>query len=342
MTDLWKKLKYASKPILLYGMGNGADKIIDILDALDIPVSGVFASDGFVRKKSFRGFEVQSYGDAKRKFGDFIVLTAFGTSLPDVMDNMKRIAKEQELYAPDLPVIGEGLFDADYCLQNKDKLEFVRRHLADDTSLQTFDSLIEYKLTGDIKPLVTCESTVEEAYKNILKLTDDETYLDLGAYRGDTVSEFMRYTNGYKKIYAVEPDPKTFTKLQLAVPKDTVCLNKAIADKCGIAHFDVQKGRSSRLDENGTVIHTVSVDNILKGTPATYIKMDVEGAEKLAIEGAVNTIKTYKPKLNVAAYHKAEDIFALPLQILNIRPDYKVYLRHFPYIPAWDTNYYFV
>ena len=70
--------------------------------------------------------------------------------------------------------------------------------------------------------------------------------------------------------------------------------------------------------------------------------MDVEGAENLAIEGAKETILKYKPKMCIAAYHRAYDLLELPEKVLSIRDDYKVYLRHFPYLPAWDTNYYFI
>ena len=91
---VWEKAAQTKKPILLYGTGNGADKILDELTRLGVRVSGVFASDGFVRKRTFRGFPVLSYSEAKEQFGDFLVLVAFGTNRPDVMRNFLSIAKE--------------------------------------------------------------------------------------------------------------------------------------------------------------------------------------------------------------------------------------------------------
>ncbi len=52
------------------------------------------------------------------------------------------------------------------------------------------------------------------------------------------------------------------------------------------------------------------------------------------------TLRLFAPKLNLAAYHRFEDIFRLPLLIKKLNPDYQIYLRHHPYIPAWDTNLY--
>ena len=95
--DLWQYLETTEKPIVLYGMGNGADKIINILNSRGIKISGVFASDGFVRKKTFHGFQIETYAEIKERLGSVIVLVCFGSSLTDVIANIERIAKEQEL-----------------------------------------------------------------------------------------------------------------------------------------------------------------------------------------------------------------------------------------------------
>ena len=82
---MWHQLKQETKPIVLYGMGDGADKILDQCQARGIPVAGVFASDGFVRHNEFRGYTVLSYQEACARFGPMTVLVAFGTHQPDVM-----------------------------------------------------------------------------------------------------------------------------------------------------------------------------------------------------------------------------------------------------------------
>jgi len=71
-----------------------------------------------------------------------------------------------------------------------------------------------------------------------------------------------------------------------------------------------------------------------------YIKYDVEGSEKEALLGSVKTIQSCRPKLLVSLYHRSEDLFALPLFLKEISPDYNFYLRKLPYVPAWDLNLY--
>ena len=83
-----------------------------------------------------------------------------------------------------------------------------------------------------------------------------------------------------------------------------------------------------------------SVDRVLGGARVSYLKLDVEGAEREALLGCARTIRRWRPKLCVSAYHRNEDLFALPLLIEQIAPGYRFYLRRFPYVPAWDVNLY--
>lgn len=344
MKDLWTYLKTTQKPIVLYGMGNGADKIISVLDRYDIKISGVFASDGFVRQKIFHGFAVTDYKTAKENFGDMIVLLCFGSALPDVIANIKRIASEQELYAPDVPVYGDVLFNMEYALANRERLENAYNRLADDTSKKVFENAVRYKLTGRIDYLFDCETRPCEIYENVLKFSESETYFDLGAYRGDTVEEFLSIVSGYNKIVAVEPDLKTYNKLCLATEsiKNIVNINACVSDIDGKIPFDMQHSRGSSAGQGSGIIRSVTIDSLSKENAPTYIKMDIEGAEVAAINGGADTISHYKPKMQIAAYHRSEDLFAVPESVLNLRADYKIYLRHFPSLPCWDMSYYFV
>lgn len=344
MKTVWEKAKETKKPILIYGTGNGTDKILDELNRLDIPVSGIFASDGFVRSRTFRGFPVIGYSQAKEKFGDFLTLISFGSQRKEVIENFIKISKETETYSVDVPVYGDNIFNRDFYNAHKEKIEQVKNFLHDKKSKSVYENIINFKLTGDINYLLNCETPREEAFENILKLGNDEIYMDLGAFNGDTVEEFVNNAASFRKIYAVEPDIKNFAKLE----KNTMYLenierlNVCISDFCGEISFSKHGGRNGNTDKNGNTVKCITVDSILGDENVTYIKFDVEGLEKEAIDGAKETIKRCKPKMLISCYHRSEDIFALPLQIMSIRDDYKIFIRHNPYIPAWDTQFYFI
>ena len=169
--------------------------------------------------------------------------------------------------------------------------------------------------------------------------------MDLGAYNGDTIDEVLQYTRGkYIRIYAVEPDRKNFKKLcKYLDGKNFVYAYNAVAWCLDTTvPFSTKAGRQSAVSAFGQEIDARAVDSILQGRPATVIKMDVEGCEREALWGASQTIAHFSPKLMVSLYHRNEDIFALPLLIRRLNPNYDLYIRHQLYIPAWETNLYAV
>ena len=89
--NVWDFLAKDGKPVVIYGMGNAAEKIISLLKGFGIEVSGVFASDEFVRGHSFLGYRVMKYSEVCEKYDDFNVVLAFATHIDSVLDNIKKI-----------------------------------------------------------------------------------------------------------------------------------------------------------------------------------------------------------------------------------------------------------
>lgn len=342
MTDIWNRLKFEQKPILLYGTGNGADKILDELAKYDIKVSGVFASTGFVRDRIFRGFKVMSLEEAEAVFGDFIALFSFGSNRPEVIENIKNIMSRHTLLAPEVPVCGGEVFNLEYAKKHSDELYKVYALLADEQSKKVFKESTLFKLDGDIARLFACETEEDEAFNHILKLESGYSFLDLGAYNGDTVLDFIKRVKQYGNITAVEPDKKSFAKLiKNTEGFDIEVINAAVSSEVGSIPFSFKSSRGS-VAGGESFISSVSIDYLCESKKFDYIKFDVEGKELDAITGGEQTIKKDKPKMLISAYHKSDDYFAIPLKVLELNPDYKIYMRHYPYVPAWDTNFYFI
>ncbi len=342
--DLWGYLSKTNKTVVMYGMGNGADKILAVCQKYGIDVADFFASDGFVRGHSFHGKTVLSYSEVKEKYGteNIIVLLSFASSLPEVLSLFDKVDRECEMYAPDVPVCGDTLFCADFYNNNKDKFCEVYDMLEDLESKHIFESVINYKLSGKISYLREAVSKKDAVWEELVG--EIETAVDLGAYNGDTAKELMHYRPNVKEIFALEPDRRNFKKLSnfatdTAMPK-IHAINAAAWNKEEILYFADSGNRNSGAFAKGKQVEAegITLDKILNGKKVDYIKYDVEGAEKEAIEGSKNTIKTHLPTLLVSVYHRSEDMFALPLQIKEAAPEYKLYLRRYPYVPAWDLN----
>lgn len=352
--SLWEHLKNTRKPIYIYGMGDGAVKIINVLTHLGIEISGIYASNNFVRGHSFYGYKVLKLDEVKAETPDFISLLAFATFRDEMLEVLYKLQDEFEFYAPDVPVVrtDDAIFDLTYIDGHSKEFLQVYDMLADDWSKKVLIDTLNFKVSGKIDYLKGISTPIDEVYTNIIKPSSNESYVDLGAYNGDTVSEFLRYADPKTaKITAFEPDKKNYRRLNQRIENENIigrveqidCYNIGVWSEQTVLHFASKGGRNSKLDDSGVIdVNANSVDNILSGNPATVIKFDVEGAEYQALLGCENTIKAFKPRLMVSAYHKNEDLFALPLLIKSLNHNYKIYLRHHPYIPSWETNFYCV
>ncbi len=340
--SVWEKLKNTTEPIIMYGTGNGADKVLDILEELNIKISGVTASLSFVRNRTFRGFQVMPLSFFEEEYKSFTVIVTFGSSVPQVMQNIYNIAQNHATLIPVVPVIGTEIFDRAFLTANEEKINKAYNLLADDFSKKIYAGYVNFLFGGEIEDLQSITTTEDEAFNNILHLDNNETYIDVGAYRGDTVEKFLSYTNNsYNRIICAEPDTKTFNKLlnNCSHLADFSAFNVAVSDIDGKIGFSDLHGRQSSIGGN-SLTDCFTLPTLCGDSEPTYIKIDAEGCENEIINAGASILRKFKPKLNVAAYHKCADIFSIPLLINSINPQYKIHLRHHPYIPAWDTLFY--
>ncbi len=337
---VWDTLAKTHLPIVLYGTGDGADKVIAVMESRGIPLAAIFVSDDFYRGQIFHGRQVTTLSALEAQYSDFIIVVAFGSHLPEIVERVRQMDSRHPLFIPDVPVYGDSLFDLSFARQHAEEIRKAYTLLADETSRQVFQSVIEYKLTGKLAPLLNTTSPKDEVFDRLIPMDSDERYLDLGAYRGDTVAEFLSACGGkYTSITALEPDPRTFKKLLAYTSniENTLSLPYGVSACNEIAYMKTGRGRGS--NRGGTTpIQMVSIDEL--HTPFSYIKMDVEGSEAAALRGGAYTLSQFKPKLNVACYHRSEDLYQLPLLIHQLQPNYQIFMRRHPCLPCWDLNLY--
>lgn len=346
-TDLWQYLASpacAGRPILLYGMGNGGDKVHAVCAERGIPIADCFASDEFVRGQLFHGRRVLSYAEAKATYGSFIVLVSFATARPEVLSRIDAIAAEQELYVPDLPAYGETLFDAGFAAANAAGLAETRAMLADEASRHCFDEVVAAKLSGELCHLKASESSPDEAWTAILHPARYRCTADLGAYTGDTIRALMGYAPALREVWAMEPDRRSYAKLTAwgeSEPRLELHAVQAGAwSERGEMYSSDAGGRGSSLAAKGKPVAVEALDGLVGSAQIDYIKYDVEGAEYEALLGSAQTIARCRPELLVSLYHRGEDLVRLPALLRELCSGYRFYLRRMAGIPAWDINLY--
>lgn len=250
-------------------------------------------------------------------------------------------------------VYGPGQYDIHLMkekLENdKDKIVQIRNVLKDETSKTTFDCLIQYRISNNHRLLSeVCETKHRQYFptREIFGPSEDEVFIDAGGYNGETSVEFSEWVHGkYQKIYLMEPD-----KLMKSVAKEYVALKnlknieiigKGAYSKSTVLNFrNLAESGSSCIDRTGNSrIETITIDEMLQSNPATYIKMDIEGAEISALMGAEKTIEQYRPKLAISIYHKDDDLWNIPYYIYQKYPWYQLFIRHYTTITTETILY---
>ena len=206
--------------------------------------------------------------------------------------------------------------------------------MSDDLSKQTMLAHLKSHLTEEtfyFKDIFAKQGEYFNDFTRSAILTG--SYVDCGAFNGDSVKAFINFAgDSYKKIFAIEADPKNFAKMENLVReknyKNVELINCGVWNEKGSITFKSTGSVGSKIIDDGDIkVPTDTIDNIVGDEFISLIKMDIEGAELKALQGAIKTLKRCKPILALSAYHKKEDLITLPQFIKNIYGDCKFYFR---------------
>lgn len=216
-----------------------------------------------------------------------------------------------------------------------DKLCQTYEILSDEQSKKVFDAIVDRVLGSGEDTNIMVKVCEKDQYfpADIVNLSEHESFVDIGAFNGDTVKDFIERTQGkFDNIFSFEVAAINFNLL-----KDNVghmpnhdkikIFNIGIWDsECDIT-YSIGNSQSTIGTGEGKG-HVVPLDYVLQKEKVTYIKMDIEGAEPHALRGARNLIQTQKPRLAICIYHDFKHLWEIPLYLKELAPEYKIYLRH--------------
>jgi len=199
----------------------------------------------------------------------------------------------------------------------------------------------EFTIEGIARELVGTFIVQQYRYDSIVEPKLGDIVFDIGAYVGDTALWFSKAVGPQGKVFAFEPEPRNFEKLKANLERNKV--TNVIPLKLALSENEEEMqvatgGSSSTITQagTGTSVEVTTIDRFVetnKISQVDFIKMDVEGHELKVLEGAHETIKTFKPSLALSVYHRGDDLIELPKLLLELNLDYKFYLRHCS--PSW-------
>ena len=198
-----------------------------------------------------------------------------------------------------------------------------------------FVSHLELRLTGNFDRLSRPEAEPQYFPHGLFRVAPDECFVDCGAYDGDTLCGFADWIGGtFRKAIAFEADPANFGALQRAVAGDPRFRGRVTAIQAAVGRgrckvrFAASGLASAAISDSGdTEVDCVSLDDSVIADAPTYIKMDIEGAELDALEGARATIMRHNPLLAICTYHTQDHLWRVPLKLRELAPESKLVLR---------------
>ena len=218
--------------------------------------------------------------------------------------------------------------------ENESKFKTVFNKLEDDESKMIFRKLVSFRNTNNVNYLEGFEDKQRSMYfEDFLKFNDnEEVFYDIGAFDGENSDHFAIKCPNYSEINMFEPDENNMQKLRIKYKsKRAVNLHgyglSNVRFKSGFA----SAGPNSRIDEgSASKADFLALDDLEQNiSPPTFMKMDIEGGEKTALQGSSNTIAKNSPKLAISVYHEINDFWEIPTMILSFNPNYKIRFRHY-------------
>jgi FkbM family methyltransferase len=212
------------------------------------------------------------------------------------------------------------------------KYQALRERLADDHSRLVLDAVIGFRRTLDpalLAPVVSEHDLY--APERLFAFGDDEVYVDGGSFDGDTIRSFIARVHGrFADIYAFEPDPVTYAKLTANFRDEPRVhpFHAGLHSHGGTLRFRDDASRGAIFAADGEIeMPVTTIDDVLGDKRLTYVKMNIEGAEIDALKGGRNAIQKWTPRLALSVYHRASDLWRIPQLVLELDPDYQLYLR---------------
>jgi FkbM family methyltransferase len=333
----FEKLKrlIIKRPIILFGAGVLDMRFYDFFRKNGIPIE-CYCDNNRTGIHIPTKLQIITAQQLKKQYSDAnIVITPF--KYRNVISNqLKEAGFSNEQIFTEFNFFIE-MMDINKAKEYFDGWEWAYNFFKDDTSKQIVIDRIKSYLFGDSIPASVGPKYFEN---DIVKLSNNEVFIDAGMTSGDITRAFIHQTNGaYRRIFGFEPDEKNYKEAEknLSAYSNVTIIQKALWSTELKCYFNARgDGGSHIVNEDyfgidKTVMTTISVDKFFgdKLEKPVFIKLSTEGAEKEIIFGAKETIGNTNPQLAVSAYQHPSDIYELTKIIYNINPYYNFSLRHY-------------
>ncbi|SJZ43761.1 FkbM family methyltransferase [Selenihalanaerobacter shriftii] len=343
--------KYAEKiknigKVVIWGSGNGGQLVYNFLKKFDALENIKYYADNSkvkwgTKKNSLLVISPEEVVQEVKESSHICIILA-SQYLADIKKQLLSLGIEENI----IDIKGFGLAKDYWTFKERTPYEIINSHmndyekvysyLSDQRSKKVYLGILNSKISLDNEYLEGVADSEEDQYfdKDIIHLNENEVFCDCGSYNGDTLETFITLSdNKYKKYIAIEADKDIYGELNKRVEdngyKNVETYNIACWNRKKVLKFQSAQ-TAGHVTENGDFsVQADTLNNILKDEEVSFLKMDIEGAEEMALKGASRVVGEIKPILAICLYHSLKDYYKLPLIIKNLNFEYKLFIRHY-------------
>lgn len=344
------------RDIVLAGAGGLGRRIAGFLGKVNRPPIAFVDNDPKRAGQSIDGVPILSAVEAAKKFPEAIfVNTVWRSPASETMgDRLEALRaagakhvtsfailswKYPEVFLPYYAIERPGPI-----LEHKDEVIAGYERLADDASRALYVDHVRFRLHLDFPGK---KDTIREYFdSSIVRLGPATSFVDCGAYDGDTCRSFLAAVPDFAgHIHAFEPDRDSFARLvkwrdglapEIAKRIELTCAG--VGARKEKVSFSEGGGTGSAIGGTGPSIDIVPLDEALTVDP-TLIKVDVEGFEPEVLAGAKKTIQRVRPDLALCVYHRQDHPWSISKLVSEIESSYRFRLRSYGK-DGWDLCLY--
>ena len=322
--------------VFILGAGSGGRVLLSGIKDNGLDIDAFLIEKGYSKPSDAYGKTVYYISDLIKKDENPLILISIRNY--DIESIQKRYNRAEFLYEDLMSFwsIDSRIMSTDYIGENINLFSQTYNWLCDTKSRECFSAYINQKISGKFDYLDKLWIKEQYYVDEIVRFNEINSFVDCGAYNGDSYIEFLRAYESHMheqyvgKAFLFEADNRNFELLEKNTSKDhrAISYNLGVSDKEDILFFNNGNTTSSRLSDRGVnEIRCNSIDNLLSDQHVGFIKMDIEGSELAGIRGAKSVIQREHPQLAICVYHKIDDLITIPQEIKQMWDGYKIFLR---------------
>lgn len=353
---IWNK-DLTGVPVIFWGCGNNARIVKETLKGKGIVPCAYCDNSKDLIGNELDGVPVLSYEEVKERYKKYVLILTVAVENAQVIYSQLMDAKEMNpiLHIEKAFKCEEGFLEFDDIEADLEKYEEIYEMLCDEQSKEIFVNHINFKLSGNKMSLLSFVDGDTFFDENIITYKDNYTYVDVGAYTGDTLMRFYAFCRGkYNAMYAIDPDKGNFQCMERLVKyarlKNVHLFNVGGWNEKGkLVFYTLANNEDENFDSPNffkgmeetlpisckvsgeryveEIVPVDTVDNLLQGERCDVIKINALAADYQVLEGSRKTIERYTPVI-VGEYGTQKEYLLEFLKVIKeIEPRYKIFLR---------------